>query len=135
MGCASSSGGNVVPDAMYRSHKSAQVVKSNSISIKLDAGVSSDTTDFEAQQSDHGIIKSKFREFVTMDNLSDLERKKHAALMIQRVARGIEARGSMCKRRNSVMADAKFAESLDRLISPAENASKALMDLATVFFD
>ena len=61
-----------------------------------------------------------------------LARQEKAAILIQRVARGVEARGSVLKRRSSEIARDTFEKSLDLHLSPAENASKALLALAAV---
>ena len=62
----------------------------------------------------------------------ELARQEKAAILIQRVARGVEARGSVLKRRSSEIARDTFEKSLDLHLSPAENASKALLALAAV---
>jgi hypothetical protein len=137
MGCASSTSGSmgIASDTDRKSHNSTPEIKSNDSTHNYGPDESSNTVNISAQQSRNGgNSDGKFKEFVLMDNVPQLDRQQHAALMIQRVARGIEARGSMCKRRNSQIAESKFVETLDPLISPAENASKALMELATVTF-
>ena len=125
---------SIASNTNRKSHNSTPEIRSNNKSHNYESDASSNTVNVAAQQSlNGGNSESKLHEFVVLDNIPQLDRQAHAALMIQRVARGIEARGSMCKRRNSQIADTKFVETLDPLISPAENASKALMDLATVF--
>ena len=66
------------------------------------------------------------------DTATDTLRMSRAAIMIQRIARGKSARGSMSQRRISSLAENKFLESIDPYLSPAENACKSLMHLALV---
>ena len=63
------------------------------------------------------------------ENIFKLSR---AAVEIQRVARGKSVRGSMSRRKSLASAESLFAQSLDPKLSPAENASKSLLDMAAV---
>uniref|UniRef100_A0A7S0MIA7 Uncharacterized protein n=1 Tax=Cryptomonas curvata TaxID=233186 RepID=A0A7S0MIA7_9CRYP len=83
-----------------------------------------------------GILKqsdrtTKLKELLNhSDAATDTLRLSRAAIAIQRIVRGKSARGSMSQRRNSSLAEIKFLESIDPYLSPAENASKSLLDLA-----
>ena len=77
------------------------------------------------------INKLKIKELMT-DDVPEILKQSRAAIEIQRVARGKSVRGSMGRRRSSVFAESKFSKSLNPHLSPAENASKALLDLAAV---
>jgi hypothetical protein len=55
-----------------------------------------------------------------------------AAVAIQRIARGVGARGSILRIREEKLAEEQFTKTLDPLLSPAENASRSLWELASV---
>ena len=63
---------------------------------------------------------------------NELTRRSSAAIMIQRRARGMGARVSISKRRQSVVAENQFLKTLNPRLSPAENAANALLGLALV---
>jgi hypothetical protein len=66
-------------------------------------------------------------------NSNELTRRSSAAIMIQRRARGMGARVSISKRRQSVVAENQFLKTLNPRLSPAENAANALLGLALVY--
>ena len=66
------------------------------------------------------------------NNDHDITRKSSAAVLIQRRVRGMGARVSVRKRKESLICENEFAKTLNPLLSPAENAANALLDLATV---
>ena len=68
---------------------------------------------------------------ITPTNHHDARRRSSASISIQRRVRGIGARGSV-SRRESLMSESAFMKTLNPLLSPAENAANALLDLATV---
>ena len=69
---------------------------------------------------------------ITPTNHHDARRRSSAAISIQRRVRGIGARASVSRRRESLMSESAFMQTLNPLLSPAENAANALLDLATV---
>jgi hypothetical protein len=72
-------------------------------------------------------------EFLGIGNSNELIRRSSAAIMIQRRARGMGARVSISKRRQSVVAENQFLKTLNPRLSPAENAANALLGLALVY--
>ena len=85
-----------------------------------------------SNEHEQNVSKSATREATNAVEASDIKQLEKAAVMIQRVARGVEARGHVLKRRASHIARDNFEKSLDVRLSPAENASKALLELAAV---
>ena len=63
---------------------------------------------------------------------TEIDRQSRAAILIQRITRGAEARTNISKKKQSLAAQENFEKLLDPNLSPAENASKALLDLAEV---
>jgi hypothetical protein len=80
-----------------------------------------------------GSRTTKMKELLkNSDKSTDILKMSRAAILIQRVARGKSARESTLQRKNSAMAEQSFLKSIDPYLSPAENASKSLLDLALV---
>ena len=110
-------------------NKTSDSGSSESVSKDMPISASSD------EYSDTKKYKQGSEEFTDIkQNVHDLRRKSSAAISIQRRVRGMGARVSISKRRESAISENQFLKTLNPLQSPSENATNALLQLATVMF-